>query len=159
MPQFDAHELKMLELLQRHGRMPVSELAGEIGLSTTPSARRFDALQAAGVITGFAARLDRRALGLSVEVFIQVNLASHSDGTPERFREEMATREAVVACWAVTGDQDFLLQVQARDVEALNDFLMSDLMRIPGVRDVKTNLVLAEVKPPGPLPLGHLRSR
>jgi len=157
MPQFDRHELKMLDLLQRRGRMPVSELAGELGLSTTPCARRFDGLQAAGVIAGFAARLDRHALGLSIEVFVQVNLSSHSDGTPERFRADIERREAVIACWAMTGDQDFLLHVLVPDVDALNHLVMNELLQIPGVRDVKTNLVLDDVKPSGPLPLGHLR--
>ena len=56
MPQFDEFEIRMLEILQRDGRKPVSELAQEIGLSTTPCARRFEALQEAGIIKGFAAR-------------------------------------------------------------------------------------------------------
>ena len=70
MPQFDDFEIKMLDILQRDGRKPVSELAQEIGLSTTPCARRFEALQSAGIIKGFAAVLSRRAVGLMVEVFI-----------------------------------------------------------------------------------------
>lgn len=156
MTQFDSHELEMLRILQNEGRKPVSELASEVGLSTTPCARRFEGLRSAGIITGFAARLDRQAIGLGIEVFIGVSLASHDGEVPERFRQQVMRHEAVTACWAVTGDQDFLLNVMLPDVESLNRFLMRELMRMEGVRDVKTNLVLDTLKPPGRLPLDHL---
>lgn len=156
MPQFDAYELDILRILQKEGRKPVSELASEVGLSTTPCARRFEGLRSAGIIAGFTARLDRRAVGLGIEVFIGVSLASHDGDLPERFRQQVTRHEAVTACWAVTGDQDFLLNVMLPDVEGLNRFLMRDLMRMEGVRDVKTNLVLDTLKEPGRLPLGHL---
>ena len=83
MPRFDEFEIRMLELLQDDGRKRISELAPEIGLSATPCARRFDALQESGVIKGFMARIDRRAVGLAVEVFIQVRLTSHSESSDQ----------------------------------------------------------------------------
>ncbi len=153
---FDPYELKMLRILQAEGRKPVSELADAIGLSTTPCGRRFDALQKTGVIRGFHARISRRAVGLNIEVFIQVSLTTHSGGVPERFKSEIAERDAVTACWALTGDQDFLLNVMVPDVDSLNHFVMQDLMKIDGVRDVKTNLVLENIKAPGSVPLVHL---
>lgn len=157
MPRFDVFEIKMLDILQRDGRKPVSELAQEIGLSTTPCARRFDALQQAGVIKGFSAVINRRAVGLAVEVFIQVRLTSHSDGSPERFNSAVQHMDEVSACWTMTGDHDFLLHVMVPTVDDLNEFVMHRLMRLSGVRDVHTQLVLQNIKSPGHVPLGHLR--
>jgi Lrp/AsnC family leucine-responsive transcriptional regulator len=157
MPQFDVFEIRMLEVLQRQGRKPVSELAAEIGLSATPSARRFDALQEIGVIKGFSARISRRAVGLMVEVFIQVRLVSHSDESPEKFIAAVERMDEVSACWTMTGDYDFLLHVMVPTVDDLNAFVMHRLMRFPGVRDVHTQLVLQNIKGPGHVPLGHLR--
>jgi len=157
MPQFDEFEIRMLELLQRDGRKPVSELAQEVGLSTTPCARRFDALRETGIIKGFSADIGRRAVGLMVEVFVQVRLTSHSDGSPERFDAAVQRMDEVSSCWTMTGDYDFLLHVMVPAVDDLNDFVMHRLMRFPGVRDVHTQLVLQNIKGPGRTPLAHLR--
>ncbi|PSJ57372.1 Lrp/AsnC family transcriptional regulator [Pseudaminobacter soli (ex Li et al. 2025)] len=157
MPQFDDFEIKILDILQGDGRKPVSELAQEIGLSTTPCARRFDALQQAGVINGFSAVISRRAVGLMVEVFVQVRLTSHSDESPEQFITAVQRMDEVSACWTMTGEYDFLLHVMVPSVDDLNYFVMHRLMRLPGVRDVHTQLVLQNIKGPGHVPLGHLR--
>lgn len=157
MPQVDEFELKMLERLQEDGRKPVSELAQEIGLSTTPCARRFDSLREAGIITGFQARISRKAVGLMVEVFVQVRLVSHSDDSPELFIAAVERMDEVSACWTMTGDYDFLLHVLVPSVDDLNEFVMHRLMRLKGVRDVHTQLVLRNIKGPGRVPLGHLR--
>jgi Lrp/AsnC family leucine-responsive transcriptional regulator len=147
----------MLEILQGEGRKPVSELADEIGLSATPCARRFDALREKGIIKGFQAQISRRAVGLMVEVFIQVRLVTHSDGSPERFIAAVERMDEVSSCWTMTGDYDFLLHVMVRSVDDLNDFVMHHLMRFPGVRDVHTQLVLQNIKGPARTPLAHLR--
>ncbi|MEX0957093.1 MAG: Lrp/AsnC family transcriptional regulator [Rhizobiaceae bacterium] len=157
MPQLDEFEIAMLDVLQKDGRKPVSELAQEIGLSTTPCARRFDALRQTGIIKGFQAIIGRRAIGLTVEVFVQVRLVSHSDGTPERFIAAVQDMDEVSSCWTMTGDHDFLLHVMVPAVDDLNDFIMNRLMRLTGVRDVHTQLVLSNIKGPGRVPLAHLR--
>lgn len=157
MPQLDDYEIKILDILQRDGRKPVSELAQEIGLSATPCARRFEALQETGVIKGFRAVVGRRAVGLMVEVFMQVRLISHSDGSPEKFIAAVERMDEMSSCWTMTGDYDFLLHVMVPSVDDLNDLVMHKLMRFPGVRDVHTQLVLQNIKGPGRVPLGHLR--
>lgn len=157
MPRFDDFEIRILESLQREGRKPITEIAEEIGLSTTPCARRFEALQEAGVIKGFRAVLSRRAVGLMVEVFVQVRLVSHSDESPERFIAAVQHMDEVSACWTMTGDYDFLLHVMVPSVDDLNEFVMRRLMRLQGVRDVHTQLVLSNIKGPSHVPLAHLR--
>lgn len=159
MPQLDDFEVKILEKLQADGRKPVSELAQEIGLSTTPCARRVEALQETGIIKGFQAVISRRAIGLMVEVFVQVRLVSHSDDSPEAFTAAVERMDEVSACWTMTGDYDFLLHVMVPTVDDLNEFVMHRLMRLRGVRDVHTQLVLRNIKGPGRMPLGHLRNR
>lgn len=158
MPHFDAFEIKMLDILQRDGRKPISELAQEIGLSTTPCARRFESLQETGIIKGFRAVVSRRAVGLMVEVFIQVRLTSHSDGSPENFIAMVERMDEISACWTMTGDYDFLLHVMVPTVDDLNDVVMNRLMRLKGVRDVHTQLVLRNIKGPSHVPLRHLEA-
>lgn len=157
MQRLDEFEIRMLDILQREGRKPVTELAEEIGLSATPCARRFEALREAGGIKGFSAQLSRRGLGLMVEVFVQVRLVSHSDESPEAFIAAVQRMDEVSACWTMTGDYDFLLHVMVPSVDDLNTFVMHRLMRLKGVRDVHTQLVLQNIKGPGHVPLGHLR--
>lgn len=161
MPQqsLDPYELQMLAELQQNGRISVSDLAASIGLSATPCARRFERLKQDQIIRGFAAIIDRKALGLNLEVFVQVSLLTHSDNSPAEFRRAIAEREEVTACWALTGDQDFMLHVMVPDVDALNAFLMDYLLKLPGVRDVKSNLVLENIKEPHKVPLRHIQPR
>jgi Lrp/AsnC family leucine-responsive transcriptional regulator len=92
-----------------------------------------------------------------VEVFIQVRLVSHSDGSPETFIAAVQRMDEVSSCWTMTGDHDFLLHVMVPSVDELNAFVMHRLMRLDGVRDVHTQLVLQNIKGPGHVPLGHLR--
>ncbi|PSH60680.1 Lrp/AsnC family transcriptional regulator [Phyllobacterium endophyticum] len=155
--QLDAFEIKMLQILQSNGRVPITDLAQLIGLSPTPCARRFEQLQESGIIRGFAANIDRRSIGLMVEVFIQVRLNTHSDESPERFIAEIQRMDEVSSCWTMTGEHDFLLHVMVPTVDDLNGFVMHRLMRLKGVRDVHTQLVLQNIKGPGKIPLDHLK--
>jgi len=157
LPLLDESEIKMLNILQRNGRVAVTDLAQMIGLSATPCARRFEHLQESGVIKGFAATIDRRSIGLMVEVFIQVRLTTHSDDSPERFIAEIQRMDEVSSCWTMTGAHDFLLHVMVPSVDDLNAFVMHRLMRLKGVRDVHTQLVLQNIKGPGKIPLEHLK--
>jgi len=145
----------MLDVLQRDGRRTITDLAADVGLSATPCTRRFDRLMRTGVIRAIAARLDRRKL---VEVSVQVRLGSHADDTSEKFIAMVGRLEEVVACWSLTGDFDFMLQVVVAHVDALNDFIGGTLLKFEGIRDVRTNLVLKNHKGPARLPLGHLQA-
>ena len=157
MISLDKQEIAILDVLQRDGRRTITDLAGDVGLSATPCTRRFDRLMETGLIRAIVARLDRRKLGLEVEVFVQVRLDNHADDTPERFIAMVGRLDQVVGCWSLTGDFDFMLQVVVTNVDALNSFIGSTLLKFEGIRDVRTNLVLKNHKGPAKLPLGHLR--
>ena len=142
----DPTDRKILAELQRDGRLSHVELAERVGLTPTPCTRRVRELEAAGVIQGYAALVEPRKVGLAIQAIVQVKLEKHTDEIVARFRQALQERPEVLACLALTGDMDFLLQVVVRDVDALSDFTLRRLLRLPGVRDVRTGLVLETVK-------------
>ncbi len=142
----DTTDKRILAALQRNGRMTTVELADTIGLSPTPIARRVRELEAAGVIQGYTAIVDPRKVGSAIQAVVQIKLEQHSDELAERFRRTVEDLPEVSACYALTGDMDFLLHVAVRDIDALSDFTLRRLLRIPGVRDMRTSVVLRTVK-------------
>lgn len=142
----DPTDRKILAELQRDGRLSHVELAERVGLTPTPCTRRVRELEAAGVIQGYVALIEPRKIGLAIQAIVQVKLEKHTDEIVARFRQALQERPEVLACLALTGDMDFLLQVVVRDVDALSDFTLRRLLRLPGVRDVRTGLVLETVK-------------
>jgi len=154
--ELDRFDARILAELQRDGRLPVVELAELIGLSPTPCARRIRALEAAGVIEGYTAILNPVRINLAVQAIVHVKLTEHTDETVARFEREIALLEDVTHCFATTGPFDFILQVFGKDLESLSSVILKKLLRIPHVRDVQSNVVLATVKRSTRMPLGHL---
>jgi Lrp/AsnC family leucine-responsive transcriptional regulator len=152
----DRVDARIIAALQRDGRRSVVELAEEVGLSGTPCARRIRLLEQAGVIQGYTAIVSPERLGLNVQAFIEVKLERHSDDVVEQFRREVAALEAVVSCHAITGEYDFMLQVVAADLALLSNVILKKLMKIAGVRDVHSSIVLDTIKRSMRVPLGHL---
>ncbi len=155
--ELDEVSIRILEELQKDGRLSVLDLARRVSLSPTPCARRLARLVEDGVIEGFAARVSPKALGLAVEVVVDVKLERHANAIPEDFRAAILQCGEVVACYAMTGETDYLLHVMVPDIDSLNRFLMEALLHIEGVRDVRTSLVLEAVRRPVAVPTGHLR--
>jgi Lrp/AsnC family leucine-responsive transcriptional regulator len=155
--EFDRLDARLLAELQKDGRRTVVELAEAIGLSATPCNRRIKQLEAEGVIQSYAAVIDPARLGLKVQAFIQVKLAQHADDVIAQFERELDKLEEVIGCYATTGEYDFLLQVVAPDLEELGNIVLKKLMKIPGVRDVHSSIVLDTIKRSLRMPLNHLR--
>ena len=105
---------------------------------------------------GYRVVLSPTGLGLGVTVFASVKLAHHGDAIVERFREEILLLDAVQECFSVAGDADYMLRVVVPDLPALSEFVMRKLMRVPGVDNVRSNIVLTALKRDGALPLSHL---
>ncbi len=154
MRDLDEFDQKILALLQEDGRMPVVALAEAVALSPTPCSRRVKRLEDEGYIERYAAVLSPKKAGLEIEAFVQVNLQAHTDENIERFNLAIEETPAVVACHAVTGEFDYLLRVVAHDMEHLSNVVLKRLVRIEGVRDVKSILVLDTVKASHGLPVG-----
>ncbi|MDR7101216.1 Lrp/AsnC family transcriptional regulator [Croceicoccus sp. BE223] len=149
----DSFDRRIIAALQEDARMTVAQIAERVSLSATPVSRRLRKLEEDGVITGYSPRLDAKKLGLPLDAYIAINLQAHSDEIIDRFEGEIKTNPYVIACHAVTGEMDYLLHVIARDMEHLSQITLKTLVRIPGVRDVKSIVVLADVKKSPAIPV------
>jgi len=152
----DAIDRCILEALQRNGRLANVDLAADAGLSPSPCLRRVKILEEQGVIEGYRAVLDRNRVGLGVTVFVGINLQRHTDEDATAFTDAIARIPEVVTCHIVSGESDFLLEVVAPDLSAYSDLVLTKLLKLPGIKDVRSNFSMKTVKSPAPLPLGHL---
>ena len=132
----------MLRLLQDDGALSNATL-GELSLSVTPCWRRRKRLEDEGVITGYQANLDRRALGMNVFAFVQVTFNMHS-GDSDHFEDVMRRRRSDVL--PITGAADYILQVVAADLDAYAEFVEHVLRKQAGVSSIQSSLALREVK-------------
>lgn len=153
MQALDTFDRQILALLQEDGRIPVTTIAERISLTPTPCSRRIKRLEDEGYIVGYRAVLNPAKVGQRIEAFVQVNLTAHSDANIARFHKAVAETPAIIACRAVTGEADYLLHVLAEDMEHLSQVVLKTLVRIEGVRDVKSVLVLETVKLSASIPL------
>lgn len=151
-------DLRILQVLQTEGRIANVELAERVGLSPSPCLRRLKQLEASGFIRGYAALVDRKRLGFGVEAFVQVSLERHQDRFDKAFRKAVLSHPEIVGCYVTTGEMDYLLHIVARDLEAYGRFTLEVLLKMPGVKDSKSSLVLEVVKDSTALPLGTRRA-
>ncbi len=138
--------------LQRHGRLPNVELADRIGLSESPCFRRVKSLERDGVIQGYAARLDQRALGLTVTAYVHLALEKGLEQRTE-FHRRVQDEPHIVECHAMSGTHDYLMKVVARDMDHFSELVMSDILGYPGVSNLESSFSLAEIKQAGGLPV------
>jgi Lrp/AsnC family leucine-responsive transcriptional regulator len=149
----DRIDLLLLSELQRDGRVPNAELAERVHLSASACLRRVQRLERDGVIAGYRAELDPDRIGLGLHAFVRVQLRQHDPQTVEAFARSVNDWDEVVACNALTGDMDYLLQVMVRDLDHFSRFLLDRLLGQAGVEDVNSSFVLRTVKPMRGLPL------
>ncbi len=144
--ELDRYDKRILEVLQREGRISNQDLADRIGLSPSPCLRRVRALEEAGIITGYRALLDAGKLGLDLMAVLSISMDRH---TPERFAAFDAAISAlpeVLECLLITGrDADYQLKVIVRDMAAYQDLLLNKITRIEGVTGVHSSFVLRRV--------------
>ena len=145
--KLDDIDRRILAALQRDGRLSMVDLAAQVGLSATPCLRRVKRLEQAGVITGYAAIIDAAATGRSLHAFVQVNLENHAEETVKGFQHAIMARPEVVACYPISGEFDYLLQVMVPDLEAYSEFALKALLRMPGVKDTRSSFAMGVLKP------------
>src|SRR6218665_1697796 len=127
--RFDRATRLILEALQADGRQSNQQLADKVGLSATPVWRRVRELEDSGVIRRHVALVDREKLGLDICVLANVSLVRHSEGVV------MASRE-IIECHGITGEADYVIKVVVPDMKAYDQFLQSQIFKIPGVASV-----------------------
>jgi len=146
---FEPRDRFILEALQEDSRISNSDLAERVGMSASALWRRVRALEEAGVIEGYGARVNADAVGMGFHAIVHVHLARHD---PERIVEVIRAierRDEVQECYGTTGQADYHLRVLCRDLEAYNRFLEDFLFRLPAVASAQTNVVLRTIKKGG----------
>ena len=151
--ELDPVDRRILRELMADGQLTLAELASRVGLSSSPCWRRVRALEAAGVIRGYTCAVDAKAVGLGVEVYILASLEKHVQFTIQRFREAVEALPEIVECCSLTGPRDVVIRAVLPDLDALNEFLMTRLLKLPGIAHVETGLVLERMVERRVLPL------
>jgi len=142
----DDFEQKIVRELQRNARISWKELSERVNLSASACQRRVQALLDEGVITGFSARIDPRAMGYDIEAYLSVRVERHDIKSAKEFRKAISRYPEVRTCRMMSGDTDFLLRVIARDVRSYGRFVEEKILSLPGVTDATTSIVLDQIK-------------
>lgn len=159
MIRLDDRDIAILKVLSREGRISKSDLARRINLSPSPCWERLKRLEEAGVITGYRAEIALRKLGPSVTVFVTVELDSHKAERFQRFERAMEAYDEIVACWAIGGGFDYLLQVIVADLDSYQRLIDEILAARIGVARYYSYVVTKPVKGPGAPPFEQLLGR
>ena len=151
--EIDRIDRKILNLFQNDARLSYQQIAEKVSLSARPCLRRIKRLEAAGIIKNYVALLDPQKLGLGLLAYVSVKLEKRGASTLQGFRATVQAWPEVVACYAMTGEMDYLLRVHTSDLEHFTRFVMDRLMTLAGVMDVKSSFALERIKDTTALPL------
>jgi DNA-binding Lrp family transcriptional regulator len=143
--KLDALDRAILGALLEDGRLSQVELAERVPLSPTAIARRIRGLEDASVIESYQARINREALGLGMTVIVQISLQSQSEDVLNAFEKAVAKAPSVISCYLMSGDDDYLLTVLARDLADFERIHKEQLSRLPGVARLKSSFALRDV--------------
>lgn len=144
--ELDRTDKIILAQLQRHGNMALGELAEKAGLSASSCHRRVKLLEQASIITGYSAALDRKALGLTNEFFVEVSLTAQTEEAFKKFEKAVQSVVEILECHLMSGQFDYLLRVIARDAEDYERIHRTKLARLPGIQRIQSSLALRTVK-------------
>jgi DNA-binding Lrp family transcriptional regulator len=150
--QLDEIDWKILRELQDDARVTNVELSRRVGISAPPCLRRVRALEEAGIITGYRALLDIKALGYEVIAFAFVGLERQSEEELQAFGRRVAKWPIVRECHILSGDIDFLLKCVTRDLAEFQSFIVDDLTAAGNVDHVRTALTIRSIKADADLP-------
>ena len=151
--QLDDTDRRLLRVLQRDGRISNLDLAQQCNLSASACSDRVRRLRQRGVITGFAAILDPKAIDRALLIFVEVQLDRTTGDTFTEFAHAAQRTPEILECHMVAGGFDYLIKARVADMDAYRVFLGDILVRMPGVRETRTYAVLEEVKSTTALPL------
>ncbi len=149
----DPTDSRLLAALQRNAMLTAQDLGDSLNLSASQAGRRRQRLEAEGYITGYGARIDPLHLGLTVQAFVQVQMATHAPDVARSFASLISTLPEVVSAWTLTGEADYLLRVWCADLPGLNRLIHQSLLPHPAVARVQSQIVMDQLKADGGLPV------
>lgn len=144
--ELDYTDRCILNELQKDGRISNVELSKRVGLSPTPCLERVRRLERQGYIEGYTALLNPHFLNASLLVFVEITLNRGTSDVFEQFNQAVQKLDDIQECHLVSGDFDYLLKTRAADMSAYRKLLGETLLRLPGVNDTRTYVVMEEVK-------------
>jgi DNA-binding Lrp family transcriptional regulator len=142
---FDRKDIAILAELTTNARASHTELSNRVRLSSTAVARRQKALEDEGYIRGYQASLDLARFGLNTTVLVRIALESQSDDALKAFEAEVVKCPSVVRCFLMSGTDDYILIVAARDIEDFERIHRMELSRLPRVARVQSSFALREI--------------
>ncbi|MAB42065.1 MAG: AsnC family transcriptional regulator [Pseudomonadales bacterium] len=151
--ELDRIDRHILQLLQEEGRMSYVELGERVGLSTTPCMERVKRLEREKFILGYGARLNPQKLQANLLVFVEISLYSKSADIFDDFRRAAIKLPHVLECHLVSGDFDYLIKARISEMASYRKLLGDILLRLPGVRESKSYIVMEELKETLALPI------
>ena len=152
--ELDRFDRQILQVLQQDGRISNQDLADRIGLSPSPCLRRVRALEESGIVTGYRAQLNAKALGYTLMALIYISMDKHTPERFEHFEKEIKKIPEVLECLLITGqDADYQIKVFVKDMDAFQELLLNRITRIQGVTGVHSSFVLRRVVDKTALPV------
>jgi Lrp/AsnC family leucine-responsive transcriptional regulator len=145
----DRIDRAILRVLSGDGRISTTVLADRVGLSKTPVAARIRRLEAAGVITGYAAQLSARKLGLDHVAFVEVRLSDTREAALSAFNAAVRKLPEVEECYMIAASFDYLMKVRTRDIAEYRRVLGETISALPHVASTSTFVSMESVKEPG----------
>jgi len=152
----DKTDRAILARLQADGRIANVDLADAVGLSPSSCLRRTKALEADGLIARYRAELDRQRVGLGLTVFISLKVNQHSRETSRRIESALTAIPAVVACYVVSGEADFLVEAVVPSLAEYELLLLDRILAIDAVNDARSTFAIRTVLSSGPLPVDQV---
>jgi DNA-binding Lrp family transcriptional regulator len=151
--RFDRVDLAILNQLQNDSAITNALLAERVGISPPGALERVRKLEAAGVITGYAARVDPASVGKRVAALVHVSLREHGEARLDDFKRVVGAFPEVQSLWHTTGEEDFILKVLVTDLAAYEQFVVHKLSAVPNIGRVRTSFCLSAVKDDTRVPL------
>jgi len=151
--QLDETDVQILNILQKDGRITNADLAKAVGLSAPSVLQRVRILEKSGIIKSYVTILDAERLGRKLIAFVNVSLALHESQPIERFRKSVQEIPEVTEVYNITGEYDFMLKVQAKDMRHYESILRDKITKIRGIGKLNTSFVLGTSKHTTEIPL------
>lgn len=153
MSELDATDTRILNVLQKRGRISNADLSEAVNLSASACHRRVQRLEEAGIIRDYVALLDPRKLGRPTVVFVEITLSGQADEVLDAFEREVKLIPDVLECHLMAGTADYLLKVVAEDTEDFARIHRRYLARLPGVAQMHSSFALRTVRQTTALPV------
>ena len=153
MVQLDEVDLKLLDLLQKNGKITTKEIAQSVHLSPTPVYERIKRLEKEGIIEKYVALVNAEKVGKGLIVFCDITLKEHTKEIGNQFVKEIMSLQYVSECYNISGDYDFRLKVMVRDMKHYQEFVINDLGDIKNIGSAHSTFVMGVIKHSYSVPL------